>query len=113
MEYLIGAEEQTKRRKVMQKVCLACHSSGWVEGHYARFENTIKTTNQMTLTATKILLAAWEKGVAKGPAHKDSIFNEAIEKSGLSSGYFLQILPVLPRPWLGPTMVPLPMGAGI
>jgi len=88
VKYLIGAKEQTKRRKVMQKVCLACHSSGWVEGHYARFENTIKTTNQMTLTATKILLAAWEKGVAKGPAHKDSIFNEAIEKKWVEQWLF-------------------------
>jgi hypothetical protein len=34
----------------------------------------------MTLTATKILLSAWEKGAAKGLEQKDSIFNEAIER---------------------------------
>ena len=34
----------------------------------------------MTLTATRILLSAWEKGAAKGIAQKDSIFNEAIER---------------------------------
>jgi hydroxylamine dehydrogenase len=79
-DYLINAKEQEKRRKAMQKVCLTCHSDGWVKGQYVRFENTIKTTNQMTLTATKILLTAWDKGAAKGLAQKDSIFNEAIEK---------------------------------
>lgn len=86
--YLIDAKEQEKRRETMQRVCLACHSSGWVDGQFARFENTIKTTNKMTLAATKILLSAWEKGVAKGLAHKDSIFNEAIEKKWVEQWLF-------------------------
>ena len=64
----------------MQKVCKSCHSQQWVNGHFARLDNTIKTTNAMTLTATKILLSAWDKGLAKGLAENDSIFNEAIEK---------------------------------
>jgi hypothetical protein len=87
-EYLIDAREQAARRKTMQKICRSCHSSQWVEGHFARFENTIKTTNKMTLTATKILLAAWEKGVAKGLAQGDSIFNEAIEKKWVTQWLF-------------------------
>lgn len=78
--YLISAKEQEKRRKTMQKICLSCHSYEWVDRHFARLENTIKTTNEMTLTATKILMTAWDKGIAKGLAQKDSIFNEAIEK---------------------------------
>ncbi len=87
-EYLIGSKEQEKRRKTMQKVCLACHSQGWVDGQFARFENTIKTTNEMTLTATEILLTAWEKGAAKGLADNDSIFNEAIEKKWIEQWLF-------------------------
>ena len=87
-KYLINAEEQDQREKAMQQVCLACHSSGWVNGHFARFENTIKTTNAMTLTATKILLSAWEKGAAKGLAQADSIFNEAIEKKWVEQWLF-------------------------
>ena len=79
-KYLIDVQEQEKRLEVMKKVCLSCHASGWVNGHFARLDNTIKTTNEMTLTATKILLSAWEKGAAKGLAEKDSIFNEAIER---------------------------------
>jgi len=87
-KYLIDAKEQRNRRKAMQKVCLACHSQGWVDGQFARFVNTIKTTNEMTLTATKILLSAWEKGAAKGLAQKDSIFNEAIEKKWVEQWLF-------------------------
>ena len=87
-EYLIEAAAQQERRKKMQKVCLACHSHGWVDGQFARFENTIKTTNEMTLTATRILLDAWEKGAAQGLAHEDSIFNEAIEKKWVEQWLF-------------------------
>ncbi len=79
-EYLIDVQEQEERLQAMKKVCLSCHSSGWVNGHFVRLDNTIKTTNEMTLTATKILLSAWEKGAAKGLEQKDSIFNEAIER---------------------------------
>jgi len=87
-KYLIDSKEQKNRRKAMQKVCLACHSQGWVDGQFARFENTVKTTNEMTLTATKILLSAWEKGAARGLAQKDSIFNEAIEKKWVEHWLF-------------------------
>ncbi len=88
MEFLIDREEQEKRRKTMKGVCLACHSRGWVDGQFARYENTLRTTNEMTLTATKILLAAWEQGAAKGLAQKDSIFNEAIEKKWVEHWLF-------------------------
>jgi hydroxylamine dehydrogenase len=86
--FLIDNEEQAKRRETMQKVCLACHGSGWVEGQFARLDNTIKTTNEMTLTATKIVLTAWEKGAAKGLSQKDSIFNETIEKKWVEQWLF-------------------------
>jgi len=78
--YLISAAEQENRRQTMKAICLSCHGSGWVDGHFERLDNTIKTTNEMTLTATKILLDAWEKGAAKGPAQNDSIFNETLER---------------------------------
>lgn len=87
-DYLIDKQEQDKRKETMQKVCMSCHSMGWVDGHFSRFENTIKTTNEMTLTATKILLSAWEKGAAKGPDQGDSIFNESIEKKWVEQWLF-------------------------
>ncbi len=88
VEYLIDAKEQTTRREVMEKICMACHSYGWVEGQFARFENTIKTTNKMTLTATKILIAAWEQGAAHGLPQGANIFDEAIEKKWVEQWLF-------------------------
>jgi hypothetical protein len=87
-QYLIDQKEQEKRRATMKKICLSCHSYEWVDGQFRRFENTIRTTNEMTLTATKILLTAWEKGVAKGLTQKDSPFNEAIEKKWVEQWLF-------------------------
>ena len=69
----------------MQKVCLSCHSQTWVEGHFERFENTIKKTNEMTLAATNVLLSAWKKGAA---SQKDGLFNEAIEKMWVEQWLF-------------------------
>ena len=87
-KYLIDSKEQAKRQKTMEKVCLGCHSQGWVEGHFARLKKTVQYTNIMTLTATKIMLSAWEKGFAKGLAQKDSLFNEAIEKMWVEQWLF-------------------------
>jgi hydroxylamine dehydrogenase len=87
-EWLVDPGEQQKRRKAMKKVCLACHGMSWVDGHFARYENTIKTTNEMTLTATKVLVSAWDKGAAAGLARNDGIFNEAIEKKWVEQWLF-------------------------
>ena len=87
-EFLIDEREQERRRQALHRVCLSCHGYGWVEGHWARFENTIRTTNTMTLTATNIMLSAWEKGAARGLAQNDSIFNEAIEKKWVEQWLF-------------------------
>ena len=86
--HLIDAGEQKKRTARMRKVCSGCHGGSWVEGHFARLEETIRTTNGTTLAATKILLSAWEKGVAKGLAQNDSIFNEPIEKMWVEEWLF-------------------------
>ncbi len=88
VEYLIDTDEQHKRRATMQRVCFSCHSEGWVQGQFNRFEHTIKTSNEMTLTATKVLLSAWDKGAARGLAQNDSIFNEAIEKMWVEQWLF-------------------------
>jgi hypothetical protein len=87
-QFLIDSKEQSRRNATLQKICLSCHSDQWVKGQFTRFENTLKTTNEMTLTATKILLSAWEKGAAKGLAQKDSIFNEAIERKWVEQWLF-------------------------
>ena len=86
--FLIDSKEQDKRRKNMRGICLACHSHGWVDGQFARMENTVRTTNEMTLAATRVLMTAWDKGAAKGLSQKDSIFNEAIEKKWVEQWLF-------------------------
>ncbi len=83
-EYLIDEKEMEIRENRMKKVCLFCHSNSWVEGHFKKFENTIKETNEATLTATKIILKAWENKIAEN----NNIFNEAIEKMWVETWLF-------------------------
>jgi hydroxylamine dehydrogenase len=87
-EFLIDQDEMLKRRETMRKVCTSCHSSQWVDNQFERFENTIRTTNEMTLTATKILSTAWEKGAAQGLPQGANLFDEAIEKKWVEQWLF-------------------------
>jgi len=79
-DYLIDNEEMQIRRDAMQAACLNCHGSSWVEGQWDRFENTIKTTNAETLTATMIMNDIWRLGYATGAEKNSSPFDEAVEK---------------------------------
>jgi cytochrome c553 len=79
-KYLIGRAEMDKRRRTLQAVCLSCHGTSWVNGQWARFENTIRETNAKTLTATQILMDVWAAGYANGPAKGGSPFDEAVER---------------------------------
>jgi hydroxylamine dehydrogenase len=88
VEYVIDQAEQTNRRQTMKQICLSCHSAGWVDNQFARFERTIETTNQMTLTATNILAACWQKGLAEGLPQGADIFDEAIEKKWVEQWLF-------------------------
>ena len=87
-DFLIGKSEQGNRKKNMQKICMSCHSQGWVQGHFERLDNTVQTTNKMTLEATKVLLSAWKAGAAEGLDMDDSIFNEGIEKKWIEQWLF-------------------------
>ena len=87
-QFLIDPKEQDGRLAGMKNICMGCHGRNWVEGHFARFENTIQKTNALTLTATRIMLTAWEQGAANGLARKDSIFNEALEKKWVEQWLF-------------------------
>jgi hypothetical protein len=85
---LIGAEEQQRRKATMQKVCSACHSRQWVEGHFAGFEAAIRHADAMTLAATEIVREAWKRGLATGPEHDGNPFDEAIEKQWVEQWLF-------------------------
>lgn len=83
-EYLIDGSEQENRLNTLEKVCKSCHSTQWTNGHFAKLENTIKETDEMTLSATKLMLEAWEKGVED----KTNPFDEAIEKMWIKQWLF-------------------------
>lgn len=78
--FLIDSKEQEKRLAEMKRVCVACHSTQWTDKHFARLKLTMAETDRSTLTATQLLLKAWEKGIARGIDAGDNIFNELIEK---------------------------------
>jgi len=79
-KFLISKEEQQARNQRMQHICLTCHSSNWVENHFARLENTIRTTNALTRTATNIMSEIWQKGFARGIPQNANPFDEHIER---------------------------------
>ncbi len=79
-DHLISADEMAARRTTMQRTCLACHDTSWVQGYFARLDNTIATSNQGVLTATQLMISAWDNGYAQGIAASGSIFDEYIER---------------------------------
>jgi hydroxylamine dehydrogenase len=84
-KFLISAEEQKTRQHTLQKVCQACHTRDWIKGHWDRFENTITTSNEMTHTATDMIMNAWQEKLAD---NHTSLFDEAIEKQWVEQWLF-------------------------
>ncbi len=84
-EYLISGEEQEKRTGRMKSVCLSCHSRGWVEGHFARLDHAVQSTNRQTEAATRVMLKAWEENAA---SQEGSLFDEAIERRWVEQWLF-------------------------
>jgi hypothetical protein len=74
-DYLIDKDEQESRLGRMKNLCNNCHSSSWVHGHFRKFESTLKETNEMAFTATKLMEGIWEKSIAD----KTNPFDESIE----------------------------------
>jgi len=83
-EFLISKAEAKSRQGQMEKICKSCHSTSWVEGHFEKFDNTIKETNGMVLSATQLMQKAWDKKLAdnKNP------FDEAIEMKWIQQWLF-------------------------
>lgn len=79
--FLIGALQQEKRRQAMQAVCRGCHSTSWVNGHWKRFENTIRQTNASVRLSATFMQRIWRSGAAHGLAAGVNPFDEAVEKA--------------------------------
>ncbi|MBN2373730.1 hydroxylamine oxidase [bacterium] len=83
-EYLINRDEQSARKKGMMNLCIACHSTGWVENHFVKLDSTIAETDKMVLNATLLLTDAWGKNLAD----KTNPFDEVIEHKWITQWLF-------------------------
>jgi len=84
-DYLIGPEEQKKRQAVVKGLCNGCHNRDWIGNHFAKLDNTLKEVDQMTLAATKLLVRAWQNGIAD----TFNPFDETIEQRWIRQWLFL------------------------
>lgn len=82
--FLIDRDEQARRRGAMSKLCLACHSTSWTDGHFDRMDKVIADADGMTLAATRLLQRAWKEGLAD-PA---VLFDEPVEKRWVKQWLF-------------------------
>jgi hypothetical protein len=79
-KFLLSEAERDAHTLTMQATCLACHDSSWVQGHWRRYNNTIRQTNAATLTLTDIMSEAWTRGYARGLGQGENPFDEAVER---------------------------------
>lgn len=84
IEGLIDRKEQDVRLAKMKALCKGCHSTDWIDKHFERFDNTVKETDKMTLTATKLMMKGWEVGVANAR----NPFDESMEKMWIKQWLF-------------------------
>jgi hydroxylamine dehydrogenase len=87
-DFLIDKAEQQKRTKNMQAMCLGCHSGAWVQGHWQKFEQTIRDTNDTIQTGTEIIQQLWQAKRIKGLAEGENPFDEAIERKWVDTWLF-------------------------
>jgi uncharacterized protein with PIN domain len=78
--FLIDQQTQKERTETMQAICLSCHGTGWVKGHWRRLENTIQKSNGATRAATQLMQNIWQQGYAKGFPQEENPFNEYSER---------------------------------
>lgn len=83
-EYLIDKAEQEKRMNIISSVCSSCHSTNWIQGHFAKLDNTVKETDSMILAATALMSDAWGKGIED----KTNPFDESIEQMWIRQWLF-------------------------
>jgi hypothetical protein len=83
-EFLIDAPEQAKRRAAMTNLCRGCHNTQLIENHWQHLDTAVAETNQMTLEATKLLVKAWDLGLAD----RKNPFDEYIEQLWIQQWLF-------------------------
>jgi cytochrome c553 len=61
-EGLISKEEAAKREATMRSVCLSCHSTDWVDGHFESFDKAVDEADAMVRSATALIQKGWKSG---------------------------------------------------
>ncbi len=79
-DYVLTKEQMQENNDRMKSICRSCHSTPWVDNHFERLDNTIKTTNNNTYEATKILLDIWAGDFEHGLPQGGNIFDEEAER---------------------------------
>ncbi|MFZ7125881.1 MAG: multiheme c-type cytochrome [Desulfobacterales bacterium] len=79
-DFLISPETQAERTAEMQGICLECHDTSWVQGHWRRYRNTIDASNRSVRAATVLMQDAWRSGLAKGFDQGENPFDESLER---------------------------------
>jgi hydroxylamine dehydrogenase len=87
-KYLIDEGEMAARTATMQGVCVNCHDRSWVNGHWEKLTAVIEETNATIKVSTGIIAKAWDAGVAAGLPQKQSLFDEAIERTWMDGWLF-------------------------
>ena len=82
--YLIEPEEQGRRRATMGKVCRSCHSTDWIEGHFAKLDSTLIETDKMVLAATQLIVEAWDRDIED----RTNPFDEPLEQKWIAQWLF-------------------------
>lgn len=78
--YLLDEEEQEARKRIMVGVCTSCHGSSWADGYFLKFSYTLAEADKMVLAATKLMVSAWEEGLAD----EQNPFDESLEQKWIS-----------------------------
>jgi hypothetical protein len=73
--FLIDGKTQKDRKRDMAVLCHGCHSTLWVEQHFAKMDGTLADVDQAVQAATRLMQKAWGKGTAS----RTNPFDEPIE----------------------------------
>ena len=73
--FLIDVKTRKDRKRDMMTLCHGCHSTMWVEQHFAKMDGTIADVDRAVRASTQLMQRAWRKGIAS----KANPFDEPIE----------------------------------
>jgi hydroxylamine dehydrogenase len=64
LERVADKQKAEQGRINMEAICMECHSSGWVNGHFEEFDKVVSDYNMVWSYTDNLLKEAYEKGLA-------------------------------------------------